>query len=229
MSRTKKIDLIGQRFGRLTVIEELEKSPNNGNIRWLCRCDCGNEKITTSSNLRYGSKDNSCGCSRKEKLENKEITVKHPLYKTASNILSRCNNPNHDSYPNYGGRGIKCLLGDNAHDVCLALSHVSGWEKGLEIDRIDVNGHYEIGNLRWVNHSENNHNQGPKKNNRNGVRGVYKHSRQELWAASMMINRVMYREYFPTFEDAVWHRQSLEEYYYLKQFIKNGYEVGVQK
>ena len=65
-SRYAKInDLTGQKFGRLLVIDRVENQ--NGNIRYLCKCDCGTEKIFYAENLRRGL-TTSCGCFRKEKL-----------------------------------------------------------------------------------------------------------------------------------------------------------------
>lgn len=57
------IDLTGRRFGRLTVIERAENQDNK--VMWRCRCDCGNETIALSQNLRNGM-TRSCGCLRKE-------------------------------------------------------------------------------------------------------------------------------------------------------------------
>lgn len=47
----KLIDLTGQRFGRLTVIERAENSPN-GAAKWVCRCDCGIVKMRIKSRKR---------------------------------------------------------------------------------------------------------------------------------------------------------------------------------
>lgn len=57
-------DLTGQKFGRLTVLEKLKDK--NGLTQFKCICDCGNVKITSGNNLKYGSTQ-SCGCLHKEK------------------------------------------------------------------------------------------------------------------------------------------------------------------
>lgn len=80
------------------------------------------------------------------------------LYKKAADILSRCNNANHKSWSNYGGRGILCQIGADVMTVCLNLYLVPGYREGLEIDRVDNNGHYALGNLRWVSRRENTRN-----------------------------------------------------------------------
>ena len=59
-------NLLGQRFGMLTVIERAENIGDRA--AWLCKCDCGGTKIVRSSNLQKG-KTQSCGCKHKQQLE----------------------------------------------------------------------------------------------------------------------------------------------------------------
>lgn len=66
------IDMTGQRFGRLTVIERVTPKPKEKYAYWKCLCDCGNEKVVTGSRLRSGD-SRSCGCLRSEKMELKYI------------------------------------------------------------------------------------------------------------------------------------------------------------
>lgn len=68
----KCIDLTGQRFGRLVVIrrEGTQYDPYNpyrSKPTWRCKCDCGNEHITTTGNLKQGY-TRSCGCLRRDLL-----------------------------------------------------------------------------------------------------------------------------------------------------------------
>lgn len=63
----KVIDLTNQRFGLLTVLRQSGKD-KSGKIMWLCKCDCGNEKIIRGGDLRSG-KIQSCGCLHKQKLQ----------------------------------------------------------------------------------------------------------------------------------------------------------------
>ena len=62
--RTRAIDLVGQRFGRLTVIKR-HGTKKNGNAAWLCQCDCGNKVVVDGYAMRHGVV-NSCGCIRRE-------------------------------------------------------------------------------------------------------------------------------------------------------------------
>ena len=74
-------------------------------------------------------------------------------------MKSRCYNPNNKSYKNYGARGIKVCdewLTDSRKFVEWSL--VSGWKKGLTLDRIDVNGNYEPNNCRWTSYEVQNNN-----------------------------------------------------------------------
>lgn len=70
-----KIDLTGQRFGRLVVICENGRA-KNGSVIWLCKCSCGNEVTVHGSELRRG-KTQSCGCFRRDRAA--ECKTKHGL------------------------------------------------------------------------------------------------------------------------------------------------------
>ena len=76
----KKLDLTGQRFGRLVVIRKSVERANAGEVLWECKCDCGEFSVVKSGNLRSGS-TKSCGCLRKEvvskKNENKKLSRKN--------------------------------------------------------------------------------------------------------------------------------------------------------
>ena len=67
----RKCDLLGQKFGRLTVVKEIGRDKRN-NVMWLCKCDCGNE-VTTSSNNLSRKHIESCGCLN---LENNSKKMK---------------------------------------------------------------------------------------------------------------------------------------------------------
>ena len=82
-------------------------------------------------------------------------TIAGHLYQVFSNIKQRCNNPNNKSYIDYGGRGIKNNFKSLDDFRNYIINELLIDPRGLEIDRIDNNGHYEKGNIRFVTRSEN--------------------------------------------------------------------------
>lgn len=84
-------------------------------------------------------------------------------------MINRCYKPEDLQYKNYGGRGIKvCEEWKKDRMAFVNWALISGWAKGLQIDRIDNNGNYEPDNCRFVTDSEN------KKNTR--FSGQYYHT-----------------------------------------------------
>lgn len=155
------IDLTGQVFGRLTVIERAENS-KGGKVRWLCRCECGVEKIIRGSNLT-NNRSLSCGCLNRE--VNSKVHTKHGLrhtkvYKIWAGMMKRCYNKNCKAYSRYGGRNIKVC--ERWHDVSNFYEDVSKLEHfnepGYSLDRIDNNKGYEPDNMRWATRKEQNRN-----------------------------------------------------------------------
>lgn len=152
-------DLIGQKFGHLTVIEQAGRNKHRS-ILWRCICDCGNEKIYPSGKLISGRATN-CGCKTTEiksmKASKHGITagVKPRTFTIWNGMKARCLNPKSISYKNYGGRGIticdEWMKFENFHKWAIS----SGYKDGYEIDRIDNDGNYCPENCHWVTVSEN--------------------------------------------------------------------------
>lgn len=156
----KKVEIVGKKFGRLFVLKETEKRSKNGEIYYLCKCDCGNTKEINGTSLRK-NRTLSCGCYNKEIINKakKRIYKNKRLYELISSIKQRCYNKNNKAYKNYGGRGIKVCdewKNDNNKFVEWALN--SGYKKGLWIDRINNNGNYEPDNCRWITPKEQQNN-----------------------------------------------------------------------
>lgn len=138
----------GRRFGRWTAIKFVTTA------RWLCKCECGVERVVSLLSLKSG-KSKSCGCIWREVMKSVHSThgmYGHPSYRTWKNINARCGNKNHSDYHIYGGRGIVvCERWKNDFAAFYEDFGKTHPGPGWSIDRIDVNGNYEPGNVRWAN------------------------------------------------------------------------------
>ena len=73
-------------------------------------------------------------------------------------MKERCSNPKRKAYERYGGRGIKCLFNSPDEFINYVINELQIDPRGLQIDRINNNGHYEPGNIRFVTSKINNNN-----------------------------------------------------------------------
>ena len=153
-----RIQLTGQKFGRLTVIEEGRRAHKQR--YWHCQCECGNNTIAAQTQLRNG-KTQSCGCLQRESA--RELLSTHgqsnsPEYITWIAMKSRCLNPRAENYQRYGGSGVTIC------DEWLYSFEAFFSDMGQKptpkhtLDRIDNSQGYAPNNCRWATVSEQNNN-----------------------------------------------------------------------
>lgn len=158
----KLFDLTGKRFGKLTALYRTRKKC--GVSAWVCRCDCGKEKVVRTSLLVNGTAQN-CGCEPYKK----HGLIDTRLYGVWTGMKRRCYEISDKYYKHYGGRGITvCDEWRNDFKSFYDWAMDNGYDENAPkgkctLDRINTNGNYEPSNCRWVDLTIQNRN---KRNNR---------------------------------------------------------------
>lgn len=198
----KLVDRTGQRFGKLIVLEQAGRN-NLKKVLWKCKCDCGNETIVVSGSLVTGNTE-SCGCV----IPNfKHGGWKNSSYNSWRAMMRRCNNPKDKDYKRYGGRGISVY--PDWHEYKNFVADMGEPSGSQTLDRIDPNGNYEPGNVRWDSPTVQARNVSVRKTTISGYTGV--HLRQGKWYAEITVKtKKYYSKACNTIEDAAAARKELE-------------------
>lgn len=150
-----EINMLGKKIGKWTVVER-DKS-NKLPVHWKCQCDCGFFKVICGAELRRGksTKCRSCACKEGSFKHGYGTRGKiHPEYNSWSQMKSRCLNINNKRYYDWGGRGIN-IFQEWIDSFESFLSYLGNKpDKTYSLDRINNNGNYEPGNVRWATKKE---------------------------------------------------------------------------
>jgi len=209
----RKLDLIGQRFGRLIVIELFDR--NAKRTLWKCKCDCGNEKVIDSGSIVSGH-TKSCGCFRRD-VKMTHGMHKSPEYKTWVQMRCRCSNKNTPYYMYYGERGIKvCDRWDNSfEDFYKDMGDRPS--KYHSIERKNNNGNYEPDNCIWATREEQMRNTRTRRTSATGITGVELKKGRKKYSANITVNgKTINLGCFKLIEDAQRSREAAELIYWGK-------------
>lgn len=226
------MDIIGQRFGRLTVIKRVEDHvmpSGERRSRWLCKCDCGNEITVIGKALTKKNGTKSCGCLAKENMS--KITKRYNTYDLTGEygigytskdeefwfdlddydlIKNYCWHKNKEGYIiSTDWKTRKTIL---LHRIIMDCpddfmpDHIHGKETRYDNRK---------SNLRIVTKQQNGMNSALSENNTSGVTGVKWHSRDKIWESCITVNyERIYLGRFIKFDDAVRARKEAEEKYF---------------
>lgn len=208
------IDLRGDVYGRLTVLEY--KGIIKQRSSWSCLCECGNIIVTSGNSLRRG-RTSSCGCYKSELMSEKNTT--HGMTSTRqyviwNSIISRCTRENEKGYENYGGRGISYDPKWSTFEGFWEDME-EGYSDDLSIDRIDNNGNYCKENCRWTTGSIQCWNRRIFSNNKSGKTGVNWNKLEKRWKVYINVNKKQINlGTYTDYELAVFVREEAELKYY---------------
>lgn len=143
------------KYGRFTIIGAVTGGGNR-RVRVVCSCPARTERVVELAALKSGH-TRSCGCLRRElvaarsRIHGKTGT---PEFRAWANMLQRCENPNWPRYADYGGRGIKIHQAWRTNFETFLADVGARPSRNHSLDRIDNNGNYEPGNVRWATRSQ---------------------------------------------------------------------------
>lgn len=183
----KPKDITGNRYGRLVAVESTGLKNKSGQYIWKFICDCGNDHIVTGTSVIEGS-SKSCGCYNLDLV--KERSTIHGKsgsnrYAVWNKIKARIFDIANESYPDYGGRGLK-MSEEFVVDMDAFYNHLGDKPRDgnkYTVGRIDNNIGYVLGNIRWETYSEQSRNKRKASSNTSNFTGV-------VWTSTKSKNSV---------------------------------------
>lgn len=220
----KKLEVLGKKFGRLTVTGEAERLGMNRQVHVLC--ECGTKKEVRVAHLTNGITQ-SCGCLQKEIAREAKYThgdTNTRLHTIWIAMRHRCSNPNTNGYPDYGGRGIKVCTEWETYENFKIWALANGYKENLSIDRKDVNGNYEPSNCHWADatYQMRNRRKTSKETSSKYI-GISWFNEKQKWAAEIQVNGTRVRlGYFTDENEAALARNT-----YIQQNNLRGFPLNI--
>ena len=241
------IDLIGQKFGRLTVVKRAEdhiQPSGQHKTQWLCKCDCGNECITQGVLLRR-NEVRSCGCLNNElviirnkqskKYNTYDLSGEYGIGYTLKGEEFYFDLEDYELIKDYcwhiTSKGYVVSQKNQEHERTVQHRLVMNFPNEFEIDHIHQENKNDNrkSNLRICSHIKNSMNRGVRPDNKIGITGVYKEicNGREKWVARIKAHGKEYKKRFIDFDAAVKQRKEWEEQLFSDYSYTNSQKVEV--
>lgn len=225
-------NLIGQKYGKLTVIKKANKPNNlkNRNAYWLCKCDCGNEKVINGKSLMNGA-TKSCGCILKDKeyissnkgiFKNKynsyDLTGEYGIGYTSKGDEFYFDLEDYEKIKHYCWCYSDGYVQNTKNHLRMHRFVMNCKDKNLVVDHINhITYDNRKTNLRICSNSQNGMNKKTVQNNRSGYNGVTFDKEKNQWRVRIGINKeTIHVGYFKNKEDAIQARNDAEDEYFGK-------------
>lgn len=204
----KLIDLTNLKFGKLTVIKRVSND-KNGKTRWLCRCDCGNDKIVRGNDLMF-NKQTTCGW-----CNTYDLSGEYGICTVSNGNQFIFDKDDYDLIKKYCWRVSPSGYVQSSNKIKLHRL-IMNCPDNLVVDHISNNKlDNRKFNLRVCKQNENCMNHSLNSNNTSGVTGVSWHKASNKWIARIKVNyKTIYLGVFTNFEDAVKARKEAEDKYF---------------
>lgn len=186
------IDESGRKYNRWTVLHRAENDEWQC-AQFLCRCDCGTERVVLASTLRRGT-SKSCGCLQKEATLAR--ITKHGMHQSRTyhiweDMIQRTTNPNVPNTKDYLGRGITVC--NRWRDFKNFLDDMGVCPDDLTIHRLDNDAGYFPGNCKWATKDEQSRGKSKRRRTKSQYRGVTWRSGSEDWWARVTLAKGVYK------------------------------------